>query len=174
MVAYVGQIRWVAFDRVPGGWARCDGQLLNIAEHEVLYTLIGTTYGGDGQTKFALPDLRGRVPMSAGARPGGSTYVLGQALGTEEVTLSTTHLPHHTHAIPVAERSAVTGNPGLASGGGTFARGGRAYASENTAQAQFHPSALSTAGRTEPHSNMQPYLTMNAIIALVGVFPSQS
>jgi microcystin-dependent protein len=147
----------------------CDGQLMPISENDTLFSLIGTTYGGDGQETFAMPDLRGRVPVHAGTRPGGSSYQIGQSGGAEEVTLTISQLPNHTHSIPASTSGATSAS---AVGGVPAAVGSDALWSRNPATDVM--STTSGAGGSQPHTNLQPYTCLNYIISLFGVFPSQS
>jgi microcystin-dependent protein len=165
---YIGEIRMFAGTFAPNGWAFCDGQLLPISENEALFTLIGTTYGGDGESTFALPDLRGRFPLHQGGAAGG----VGASLGVEEVTLTTQQLPPHTHALLVADVPAVDANPAnrvLAQDGVV---GADLYV-EDAPNAAMAPSAVSAVGGSQPHDNLQPYLCVNFILSLYGIFPSQ-
>ena len=169
---YVGEIRMFAGNFAPAGWMFCEGALLAIAENETLFQLIGTTYGGDGQNTFALPDLRGRVPIHMGTRAGGSTYVLAETGGTETVTLTQAHLPSHTHSWPaVATPNGVNQAPvpGNALGASTvkFYKAGAGSAAMAAATVQ-------STGGNQPHSNMMPHLCVNYIISLFGIFPSPS
>lgn len=161
---FLGEIQFVAFNYAPRGWAFCNGQLLPINQNQALFSLLGTMYGGNGQTTFALPDLRGRVPLGySGADPQGS------AGGAEAVTLSSIHLPPHLHTFAVSERPASSTSPTgkhLASGTRTY--GGPAA---NTALAA---DSVTNAGGSQAHTNMQPYLTLQAVIALQGIFPSRN
>lgn len=168
-MAYIGELRLFAGNYAPNGWAFCDGQLVQIAENDALFTLIGTTYGGDGQSTFALPDLRGRVPVHHGQGPGLGLYVIGQSAGVESVTLTTTQLPVHTHGVPVSTTTA----------GSTSARGGVPAALPADvawdAGPATEPVAVTTAaGGSQPHENRQPYLGINYIISLYGIYPTQS
>ncbi|MGC3988449.1 MAG: tail fiber protein [Chthoniobacteraceae bacterium] len=168
---YIGEIRMFAGNFAPVDWAFCNGQLLAISDYDALYNLIGTTYGGDGVTTFALPNLQSRIPMHMGTGAG-STYVIGQASGTETVTLITSQIPAHTH-IPQAS---TAGNaPAPASN--VWAQPG------NTTLTQYAPppttgtmaaNALGSAGGSQPHDNLMPYTTISFIIALYGIYPSQS
>ena len=164
---YVGEIRIFAGNFAPVGWALCDGQTLPISENETLFQLIGTTYGGDGQSTFQLPDLRGRIPIHQG---GG--FILAENGGVEEVTLTTAQIPLHTHPF-VADNSAgnspnpsntvtIAGSPNL-----------NIYR-EFPASSAMSSSAISPAGGSQPHTNFQPYLCVNFIISLFGIFPSQT
>lgn len=155
----------------PRGWAFCNGQLLSISQNSALFALLGTTYGGDGQNTFALPDLRGRAPVHAGTLSGGGTYVQGQAGGVESVTLTSTQIPPHTHTLTAGavgtQASPAGGLPGT-----TPARDFR-YSNAN-ANVTLNPAALQTAGGSQPHDNLSPYLGISFIIALEGVFPSRN
>jgi microcystin-dependent protein len=174
---YLGQILAVGFNFAPVNWAPCDGRLLSIAEYEALYTLIGTTYGGDGQATFALPDLRGRVPVDVGQGRGLSTYVLGQAGGLEQITLTPATLPQHTHPLFANSAAGTSAMPlsslVLATEGGSGAGQIPVYNSNPPADLQsLAPSSILPAGQSVPHENRQPYLAINYIIALAGVYPS--
>lgn len=158
---YVGEIRMFAGNFAPAGWLFCEGQLLAIAENETLFQLIGTTYGGDGQETFALPDLRGRIPIHQG-----NTKVLGEGAGVEQVTLTTQHLPPHTHPLVGCTASALTDVPT----GNAFA-GGLAYADDADAT-RLAPNLLGPVGGSQPLSVLQPTLCVNFIISLFGIFPS--
>jgi microcystin-dependent protein len=165
-MTYTGQIQWGAFNFAPQGWALCNGQLLPIAQNQALFSLLGTSYGGNGQTNFALPNLRGRVAVGAG-----DLYV-GQAAGAEYVTLLEANLPTHTHTRGVTAERATTGDPGAATNGKVFASGERAFAAQPNAI--FHPSTVSSFGGSQAHPNMQPYTVLTAIICLNGIFPSEN
>ena len=161
---YVGEIRMFAGNFAPAGWMFCEGQLLSIAENEVLFQLIGTTYGGDGQTTFALPDLRGRVPVHRG---GG--YTLAQADGQEKVALTAQQIPPHTHAFSATADSATQASPSSR----TLAHTNALYLYSATAPNDaMAVQAVSTAGGGQPHDNLQPYLCVSFIISLFGIFPS--
>jgi microcystin-dependent protein len=165
---YVGEIRLFAGNFAINGWAFCNGQLLSIAENETLFNLIGTTYGGDGQNTFAVPDLRGRVPLHQGTGAGLSTVVIGQMGGVETVTLSSNQIPSHTHSVLASSDTASTNVPSnsvvLASPTYNAYRAGVPGAALNA--------PLPNAGGNQPHNNIQPYLAINYIISLFGVFPS--
>jgi len=155
----------------PAGWAFCDGQLLPISENETLFTLIGTTYGGDGQSTFALPDLRGRIPVHAGTGSSGSTYIIGEKAGVESVTLSTQQIPSHTH-VPIADSHG--GNTGVPTNA-TWAESALLLYQQNpSAVVPMKANALDPTGGSQPHDNMPPYLGINFIISLYGIFPSQN
>lgn len=166
---FVGQIRIFAGNFAPQGWVFCDGQLLSIADNATLFNLIGTTYGGDGQTTFAVPDLRGRLPIDRGQGPSTSSYILGQSGGVETVTLTTQQIPSHTHTAAA------------------FSYSGSADKPSNTIPALYpdgipvnginisgtmNPAAIGNAGGSQPHNNVKPYLAVRYIISLFGIFPS--
>jgi microcystin-dependent protein len=163
---FMGEIQWVSFNFAPKGWALCNGQLLPINQNQALFSLLGTMYGGDGRVNFALPDLRGRVPISMGG-----SHTPGERGGAESVTLDATQLPTHLHTYGVSDHRATTNDPG-APAGAYFASGPRAYAA--TGNAQFDPGAVSAVGGSQPHNNMQPSLVLTAVIALQGIFPSRN
>lgn len=160
---FIGEIKLVPYNFAPQGWAFCNGSILPIADNETLFALIGTTYGGDGQQTFALPDLRGRAAMHQG-----QTSTIGQTFGTESVTLGITQLPLHGHLM---HASPTVGNQ-TSPVNGTLAKSplGNLYGTAGDAVMNVSTSA----GGSQPHDNRQPYLTCNYIIALVGVFPSQN
>jgi microcystin-dependent protein len=165
---YVGEIRMFGGNFPPAGWMFCEGQLLPISENPTLFTLIGTTYGGDGQETFALPDLRGRVPLHHGS-DAGTGYVMGQGGGVESVTLTTQQVPVHTHGVPVS--SATAGSRAAVGGVPAGAPAEALWATDGASEAM---STTSIAGGSQPHDNMQPYLGINYIISLFGVFPAQN
>jgi microcystin-dependent protein len=168
---FIGEIRMFGGNFAPQGWALCHGQLAPISQNDMLFTLIGTTYGGDGQTTFALPDLRGRFPMHMGSGAGLSPRVIGQTGGAEEVTLTIQQLPQHNHAaIGAAGGNAVepVGNFWSADAAGNTA----AY-NNATDNSQMAAGAIGNAHVAQPHENVQPFLAINYIIALEGIFPSQ-
>ena len=168
---YVGEIRMFGGNFAPQGWAFCGGQQLPIAEYDVLFNLIGTTYGGDGQTTFNLPDLRGRVPIHQGTARSGTNYPLGLTGGAELVTLSSQTIPAHTHPLSastvIAQQSTPTNNV-LAN-----SQGLPPYIQEDPDNS-LGPQAMSSAGGSQPHENRQPFLGINFIISLFGIFPSQN
>ncbi len=172
---YVGEIRLFGFGRTPNGWQACDGSLLSIAEYEVLFALIGTTYGGDGQTTFAVPDLRGRIPVHQGQGPGLSNYVIGQVSGTETVTLIPNQIPAHSHAVVATTAAATTGTPGPTVIPGAVANQ-TVYVTDTAGGTPFTlaPQAIGTAGGSQPHENCMPTLTVQFCIAWAGIFPSQA
>lgn len=162
---FIGEIRMFGGNFAPAGWALCQGQLVAISENDALFTLIGTTYGGDGVQTFALPNLQGRLPMHQG-----SGFVMGQNGGAEQVTLITQQLPVHSHpmsaSLNTAASSTVTGNVVGQTGAAQVFR-------EVPAASPLAPQACSSVGGSQPHENMQPYLCVNFIISLFGIFPSQ-
>lgn len=161
---YVGEIRMFAGNFAPAGWAFCEGQLLPISENETLFQLIGTTYGGDGQSNFALPDMRGRIPLHQG-----NGVILAQSGGTEQVTLTSQQMPVHNHA---ALGAAVTGDQTSANGA-LPANSVTITPYLNTPpDAAFNAAAITPAGGSQPHTNFQPYLCLNYILSLFGIFPS--
>jgi microcystin-dependent protein len=167
---YVGEIRLFAGNFAPNGWAFCDGQLLSIAENEVLFDLIGTTYGGDGVNTYALPDLRGRVPVHQG-NSGQSNYVIGQNGGVENVTLAANQMPQHRHAMLAST------SPAAATHGPSEVLGSSAtmhlYGS-GTPNMAMDPNAITPVGGNQPHDNMPPFVALSFIVSLFGIFPSQS
>ena len=167
---FIGEIRIFAGNFPPNGWLFCDGQLMPISENDALFTLIGTTYGGDGQETFALPDLRSRVPIHQGTGPG-SNYQMGENGGVESVTLTIQQMPTHNHAATFASVGQVQSpaNALLASAASTQA-GIRIY-STNAQNTTMSPNTLSPTGGSQPHENIQPSLAVNFIISLFGLFP---
>jgi microcystin-dependent protein len=164
---FLGELRLVPFAFAPRGWALCAGQLLPINQNQALFSLLGTYYGGDGRTTFALPDLRGRVPLGAGEAPGGSTYELGSAGGQEVVKLTTGQLPSHTHAARGWSGAAATKKPagGVPAGGGAYAP---------SQDVKMSAAMIGRSGAGQAHDNRQPYLSLNYIIALHGIYPARS
>lgn len=161
---YIGEIRIFAGNFAPVGWLLCQGQLLPISQYDVLFNLVGTTYGGDGQETFALPNLASRIPYHQG-----SGYVLGQMAGVEQVTLTQQQLPVHTHT---ANANTPNGNqPGP--GGNVWGAGTlSSYTATQTPNVTMNPAALTPSGGNQPHDNMPPYLCLNFIIATEGIYPS--
>jgi microcystin-dependent protein len=166
---FVAEIRIFGFNFAPSGWARCDGQLLPISQNTALFSLLGTQYGGDGKSTFALPDLQGAAPLHAD----GSNYFVGQPGGQESVELLPTEIPAHTHALQAstdpADVTAPTPARSLA-----IPDGGHGYGTPSAGPGTMDASALAPAGGSQPHTNMQPYLTALFCIALQGVFPPRS
>jgi microcystin-dependent protein len=167
MDPFIGEIRLVSFNFAPKGWALCAGQLLPINQNQALFSLLGTYYGGDGRTTFALPDLRGRIPVGAGEPPAGSSYPLGATGGQETVGLTTGQLPAHAHAVNASSAAATKKSPAAA-----FPAGGGAYAAEQNVR--MKAAMIGRTGGGEGHENRQPYLSLNYIIALQGIYPAQS
>lgn len=173
---YIGEIRMFGFGRTPSGWQACDGSLLPISEYDTLYNLIGTTYGGDGQNTFAVPDLRGRLPIHQGQGPGLSSYVIGQQSGTETVTVLSTQMPQHTHSLQVTTAAASGNTPGNTLLPGSIS-GDSIYVSDTvTGATAVAMSGQSTtfSGGSQPHENCMPTLTVQFCIATNGIFPSQA
>jgi len=170
---FVGEIRMFGGTFAPAGWAFCNGALVPISENDTLFNLIGTTYGGDGQETFALPDLQGRIPIHQGTGSDGIAYQIGEKGGVESVTLTTNQIPAHNH-VPVASTVAGTvPNPGNA----IFAAGGsgeQMYSTPPTNPAgSLNAGAILPTGGSQPHENMAPYLVITFILSLFGVFPHQ-
>jgi microcystin-dependent protein len=168
---YVGEIRMFGGNFAPAGWSFCDGQLLPISENDVLFNLIGTTYGGDGQETFALPNLQSRVPLHPGTSPGGITYQLGQADGVETVTLTVNQIPGHNHAVLASKNTGSTPQPQ------NNVPAQNSSVMVYRAQAGALPMAtqmISNTGGSQPHENLQPFACVNFIISLFGVFPTQN
>ena len=167
---FIAEIRIFSGNFAPSGWAFCNGQLLPVAQNTALFSIIGTTYGGDGRTTFALPDLQGRVPMHPGRGPGLTARRLGESGGQDTVTLAESQMPAHTHM------ARVTAGPGNRPGPGdsTLARaiGATPYGPADGLVA-LAGSTLTSAGNSQPHDNLQPFLAMSFIIALVGLYPSR-
>ena len=170
---YIGEIRLFGGNFAPAGWNFCDGSLLAISENDALFNLIGTTYGGDGQQTFGLPDLRGRVTVHQGTLAGGSNYTIGQTGGVETVTVTTNQLPSHTHPM------SATGSGQQASPQGAYfatvsstQAGANAY-DVSPVSTPLLPASILAVGGSQPHSNVQPTLFVSYIISLFGIFPSQ-
>jgi microcystin-dependent protein len=166
---FVAEIRIFPFNFAPRGWAWCDGQLLPLSQNTALFSLLGTTYGGNGKSNFALPDLQGRVPMHPGQGPGLSLHDLGETGGSDTVTLIESEIPAHSHVVNAAITPASQRNPSDA----VLARSRNATVYQNTVTqlTSMAPQAIAPAGGDQPHNNMQPYLTFYFCIALQGVFP---
>jgi len=163
---YVGEIRMFAGNFAPAGWMFCEGQLLPISENETLFQLIGTTYGGDGESTFALPDLRGRIPLHFG-----NGFTLAETGGAEEITLTVSQIPAHSHA---GLASTDSGNSSAL--GETFASGQEklVYSTDASGMTVANTISISSVGGSQPHSNFMPYLCVDYIISLFGIFPSQT
>lgn len=168
---FVAEIRIVGFNFAPRGWAFCDGQILPLSQNTALFSLLGTTYGGNGQSNFALPNLQGRAPMHPGQGPGLSLRDLGEEIGSETITLLQSEIPAHAHGLNASTSPANSRNPTNNALGRS--RGASAYdPGAPAATAAFQ--AVGVTGGDLPHNNMQPYLTMNFVIALQGVFPPRT
>jgi microcystin-dependent protein len=173
---YLGEIRVFGFSFAPRGWAYCDGQIMSIAQSSALFSILGTTFGGNGQTTFGLPNMQGIASMHWGSGPGLTPRDLGESLGSVSVTLAQSQLPSHTHAFigatttdaaqrtptPTAQAQLGTGNPG------------QVYSNTGSPAIAFSPKAIGPAGQSQPHDNLQPLLTMNFCIAMEGIFPSRN
>jgi microcystin-dependent protein len=173
---FVGEIRIVGFNFAPTGWALCNGQLLPISQNTALFSLLGTTYGGDGRSTFGLPNLQGSAPMHFGQGPGLSLYDQGETGGATSVTLLTTEMPAHNH---LANAAALNGNlTSPANAVWAMSKVGRQglsfYDSTLGSGVSMNPFALTPTGSSLPHNNMPPFLTMNFVIALQGIFPARS
>jgi microcystin-dependent protein len=166
---YLGQILLFAGNFNPRGYAQCNGQLIAISQNDALYSLIGTTYGGDGVTAFGLPDLRGRVPVHQGSLQAGVTYVIGQSGGAESVELNSNQIPSHTHAVNAS--TAAGTRPGPA--GNVLASGVPMYIADGVNHT-LDPGSVQLTGSSQTHSNMQPSLAITFLIALSGIYPSQT
>ena len=172
---FVAEIRIFAGNFAPSGWALCNGQLIPISQNTALFSLLGTTYGGDGRTNFALPNLQGSAPLNAGQGPGLSLRDLGESGGEQSVTLLETEMPAHSHTVQCSSgpsNSASPANQNFGSGGGR----GRppAYSPSSASNVSMSPLAVSITGGSLPHNNMPPYLCLTFIIALQGVFPPRT
>lgn len=165
---YIGEIRIFAGNFAPAGWQFCDGTLLPISENDTLFNLIGTTYGGDGQNTFAVPDLRGRIPVHMGQGPGLNNYVMAQAGGVEQVTLTVPQIPNHSHPVMASMDVPVGSTPD----GNVTGQAAAKFYRAGTPAVAANLGAVSSVGGSQPHSNMQPYLCVSFIISLFGVFPS--
>jgi microcystin-dependent protein len=178
---FVAEIRIFPFNFAPKGWAMCAGQLIPISQNTALFSLLGTTYGGDGKSTFALPNLQGRVPIQQGQGPGLSLYDLGQVAGEEAVTLLQTEMPQHNHGFSASTAQGSTAS----SNGGQLAKGlagsktqsnvGNLYSTAlGNATTPLSPTAMGLTGGNLPHNNLMPYLTLNYCIALQGIYPPRS
>jgi microcystin-dependent protein len=165
---YVGEIRMFAGNFAPAGWMFCEGQLLPISEYETLFNLIGTTYGGDGQSTFALPDLRGRIPLHQG-----NGFTLAETGGVETVTLTVSQIPAHSHPLLASNSNTTTNDPTSNLGAHVTVAATFPYGTDSPLQ-PMSPSAVTSTGGSQPHNNFQPYLCVDFIISLFGIFPSQT
>lgn len=186
MDAFVGEIRAFAFNFNPQQWALCQGQLLSISQYSALFSILGVTYGGNGTTNFALPNIQGTVLNSAGQLAGGQNYTLGEMNGSASVTLNPTQIPSHTHAFNAAEPTAPSSNITVPTAGSYISNSyakpnptatgvlGRAYAPVTPApNGILNPASVGLSGSGLPHDNMMPYLTINYCICLAGIFPAR-
>lgn len=171
MAPYVGEIRMFAGNYAPNGWMFCQGQTLPISENEVLFQLIGTTYGGDGEETFNLPNLQSRIPLHMGTGPDGTTYQIGEMAGTEQETLSVQQIPVHTHTLVASDTTANSPNPADHILAASTAM--KPYIND-TAGVPLTNNPITPAGGSQPHENMMPFLCINYIISLFGIFPSQT
>jgi microcystin-dependent protein len=168
---FIGEIRMFGGTFAPAGWAFCNGALMPISENDALFTLIGTTYGGDGQETFGLPDLQSRMPIHAGTGSSGTTYQLGEKAGIESVTLTTQQIPIHTHPLVGSSATAASQTP---AGGVLATAQSQVYYNFPDAPATMAATSIGIAGGSQPHENMQPFLVITFIISLFGIFPSQN
>src|SRR5687768_4943666 len=169
---YIGEIRMIAFSFAPAGWMLCQGQTLPISENDALFTLIGTTYGGDGQETFNLPNLASRVPIHMGTGPDGVNYQLAEAAGTESVTLTVQQIPSHSHPFTASTANGTATNPG----GSVLAASVSSVQPliVGTGSDPMSGNSVTPQGGSQPHENCQPFLCINFIISLFGVFPTQT
>ncbi|MFC3159644.1 Microcystin-dependent protein [Chryseobacterium arachidis] len=168
---FLGQIAFVPYNFVPANWAPCNGQILSIAQNTALFSLLGTTYGGNGTTTFALPDMRGRVLVHEGQAPGGPTnYTMGQTGGTESVTLLVTQMPAHSHTVNAVTAEGNQNSPTNALPADT--KGLDKEYSDANANTTMKAAMVNTTGGSQPHENRPPFVTLKCIIALYGVYPS--
>lgn len=174
MEQYIGQIMMFGGNFAPRSWALCDGQLLAISQYQALFSILGTTYGGDGRTTFALPDLRGRVPVHAGTGPGVPSVRLGQKGGEAAVTLNVTQIPAHNHTAVIQATNPVGRGQGTQTPTGAYPAEGGSYATAKNVQMAADGVAVGQTGGNLAHDNMQPFQVVNYIIALDGLFPPRS
>ncbi len=173
MDPFVAEIRIFPFNFAPKGWAFCDGQILPLSQNTALFSLLGTTYGGDGKSNFALPDMQGNAPMHPGQGPGLSLHDLGETGGSETVTLLESEIPAHSHNLVASSVPSTKSTPD-ANALSRIGTGGTPYKAAGSAQVTMSDQALAPAGGDQPHNNMQPYLTLNFCIALQGVYPPRT
>jgi microcystin-dependent protein len=171
---FVAEIRIFPFNFAPKGWAFCAGQLLPISQNTALFSLLGTTYGGDGKSNFALPNMQGNAPMHPGQGPGLSLHDLGETGGSQTVSLLESEIPSHPHAMLAGSDAADNNSPQNNIAAPPAGRGNNLYITANSPLSMMNPQALTPSGGDQPHNNMQPYLTLNFCIALQGVFPPRS
>jgi len=170
---FVGEVRIWSLNFAPRGWAECNGQLLPISQNTALFSILGTTYGGNGTSNFALPNLQGMAPMHPGQGPGLSLYDLGETGGSQTVTLIQGQMPQHTHALQVREGGTTTNAPSAAVVLGNAAPS-RVYLPATPVNTTLSAASITVAGGSQSHENMQPYLTLTINIALQGIFPSRN
>jgi len=174
---FVAEVRIFPFNFAPVGWAFCNGQILPLSQNTALFSLLGTTYGGDGQSNFALPNLQGNAPMHPGQGPGLSLHDLGETGGSDTVSLLESEIPSHTHSINCIDGSRVGGQTGQPANSTLVKTGGiptNAYTSGVTQNQTMNANMVAPAGGDQPHNNLMPYLTLNFCIAMQGVFPPRS
>jgi microcystin-dependent protein len=175
MDPFVAEIRVFGFNFAPIGWAQCNGQLMPISQNTALFSLLGTTYGGDGRSTFGLPNLQGSVPVGMGNGAGLSSRFLGETGGEDSLTLLATEMPQHTHGFKAfVGRGASNVNDPATGDALTTSAGGLAYVASSPTGAALDPRTLAASGGGQPHNNLMPYLTLNFCIALQGVFPARS
>ena len=167
---FIGEMRWFAGNFAPRGWAFCDGQILQISQNSALFSILGTTYGGDGRTTFGLPDMRGRGMFHEGTGPGLSPHSLGQKAGNETETLNVTQQPTHGHTL----RADSSGGDSVLPNDRVISKVGRLRVFANSPDSDMGVSSIASTGGSQSHNNMQPYTTLSCIIALQGVFPSRN
>jgi len=172
MDPFVAEIRIFPFNFAPKGWAFCDGQLLPLSQNTALFSLLGTTYGGDGKSNFALPDMQGNAPMHPGQGPGLSLHDLGETGGSETVSLLESEIPSHSHNVTASSQDGTDNHP--VNNYPAQGVGINLYVNAGTTPVNMNDNALSPAGGDQPHNNMQPYLTLNFCIALQGVYPPRT
>jgi microcystin-dependent protein len=171
---FVAEIRIYPFNFPPRGWAFCNGQILPLSQNTALFSLLGTTYGGDGRSNFALPNLQGSAPMHPGQGPGLSLHDLGETGGSETVSLLESEIPAHTHALMASTQPGEDPAPGPAEAIARSVGASLYQSTTNTNLVQLSPNAVALAGGNQPHNNLQPYLTLNFCIALQGVYPPRT
>jgi microcystin-dependent protein len=165
---YIGQVSCIGYNYAPEGWFPCDGRSLPIQQYETLFSLIGTTYGGDGQMTFNLPDLRGRAPIGVGQLSGGGSYVIGEVAGVENVTLLSQNFPAHSHSVRPSADNGDSNSPA-----NTFLAAGQSIYNTTAPSATMNSIAITPSRGGQPHNNLQPYLTCFWVIAWNGIYPSQ-
>ena len=167
---FIGEVAWVPYNFAPRGWASCDGQILPINQHPALFSLLGTTYGGDGRTTFALPDVRSRTMLHVGQGPGLTDRRLGERGGAETHTLTPAEIPAHSHSLNASSGRATSSSPT----GNSLANTGRSPTYADTPDVAIYAGSVGNTGGNQAHNNMQPYTVLHCIIALQGIFPSRN